>query len=95
MAAVLEDAIALMCKRDRMPRPPIGREMVLMRNTERWFRADDDKPVFSFVRICEALDLDPVYLRRVVLHGATLRRGTGRLAARMRGPSHLRATAVG
>ena len=91
MAAVLEDAVALMSKRGRMEHPPTGREMVLMRNTERWFRADDDKWVFSFHRICEALDLDPVHLRRVVLRGASPRGSGGRLAARMRGSSHLRA----
>jgi len=92
MAAVLEDAVALMSKKARMEQPPTGREMVLMRNTERWFRADDDKWVFSFRRICEALDLDPARLRRVVLRGGSPRGSVGRLAARMRGPSHLCAT---
>ena len=92
MVAVLEDAVALMSKKGRMEHPPTGRQMVLMRNTERWFRADDEKWVFSFRRICEALDIDPVYLRRAVFHGASPRGGTGRLAARMRGPSHVRAT---
>jgi hypothetical protein len=95
MAAVLEDAVALMCRRDRTERPQTGREMVLMRNTERWFRADDEKWVFSFLRICEALDLNPAYLRRMVLRRALPRRGTGRLAARMRGPSHLSVTSTG
>src|SRR4029453_19224932 len=92
MVAVLEDAVALMSKKGRMEHPPTGRLMVLMRNTERWFRADDEKWVFSFRRICEALDLDAPYLRRVVLYGASPRGSAGRLAARMRGPSHLRAT---
>src|SRR5262245_7093900 len=90
MAAILEDAVALRSKKSRMEHPPMGREMVLMRNTERWFRADDEKWVFSFRRICEALDLDPCYLRRVVLYGASPRGSAGRLAARMRG--HVRAS---
>ena len=34
------------------------------REAEEWIWSDDDGWTFSFVRICEGLDIDPTYLRR-------------------------------
>jgi len=83
MAAVLEDAVALLC---RPPKPRPGRaasHTALIRDTARWFRADDRRSAFSFLRVCEALDIDPVSLRRLVLRGIP-EDGRGRLVARIR-----------
>ena len=52
MAAVLDDAIDVY----RHPRANRGR---LRRETEAWFRSDDRSWLFSFIRVCETLGLDP------------------------------------
>jgi hypothetical protein len=57
MAAVLEDAI------DVYRHGRVGTRRRLARDTEAWFRADDRSWPFSFVRICEALRLDPHAVR--------------------------------
>jgi hypothetical protein len=61
MIAILEDAAAVYCKH-REPTTSKGRR--LFRDTQRWLQSSDKKWIFSFERICEALDLDPSYLRR-------------------------------
>lgn len=65
MAAVLEDAIALHLKRippgTRKLRPKFQQDK---REAEDWLRSDDRASVFSFLQICEALNLDPECLRR-------------------------------
>jgi hypothetical protein len=65
MAAVLEDAIALRLK----PIPPGTAKLRPKFQQEQgradhWLRSNDRASVFSFLRICEALNLDPQYLRR-------------------------------
>ncbi len=84
MAAVLEDAVAVIARRDGHRRGS-RQHLVVMREAERWFRANDHRSVFSFIHVCEALDLDPGALRRAVLHGPPHPIGGGRLAARIRG----------
>ena len=37
-----------------------------VREVERWFRSDSDRHPFYFVPICQALHLDPSYVRRVL-----------------------------
>jgi hypothetical protein len=65
MAAILEDAIALYCKR-----MPAGSAKLRSKfqaeqgQADHWLRSNDRASVFSFLRICEALNLDPQYLRR-------------------------------
>ena len=65
MAAVLEDAIAVYFK--PIPpgtarlRPKLQQEQG---EADQWLRSNDCGSVFSFLRICEALNLDPQYLRR-------------------------------
>ena len=56
MAAVLEDAVDVY-------RHPRANRHRLVRETEAWFRSDDPRYVFSFARICKALDLDPRAIR--------------------------------
>jgi hypothetical protein len=64
MAAVLEDAIALHFKSkpsDTAKRSKFQQEQA---QADHWLRSNNRAPVFSFLRICEALNLDPQYLRR-------------------------------
>jgi hypothetical protein len=64
MVAVLEDAIALHFK--RIPpgttklRPNLLQEQG---QADHWLRSDDRVSAFSFLRICEAVNLDPQYVR--------------------------------
>jgi hypothetical protein len=65
MAAVLEDAIRLYLR----PIPPSRRKLreklqYVLHQTEDWLRSNDRASPFSFLRICDALNLDPQYLRR-------------------------------
>ncbi len=64
MAAVLESAVYDL-QRYRHARRI--REKRFFREAYEWFTAQDDKGPFSFIVICEALDLDPDYLRAGVL----------------------------
>jgi hypothetical protein len=68
MAAILEDAIAICCK----PNPPTtSKGRTVLRESLRWVRSNDRKWIFSFLRICETLDVDPTAIRR----GIRIRRG--------------------
>jgi len=68
MAAILEDAIAVSCK----PEPPrTSKGRTLLRESLRWVRSNDRTWTFSFLRICEMLDMDPSAIRR----GLRIRRG--------------------
>jgi hypothetical protein len=68
MAAILEDAIAVYLR----PKPPrTSKAFHLLWETRRWVHSNDRSWVFSFLRICEALDLDPNAIRR----GLRIRRG--------------------
>jgi len=68
MAAILEDAIAVCCKPDP-PKSSKGR--TVLRESLRWVRSNDRTWTFSFLRICEMLDMDPSAIRR----GVRIRRG--------------------
>jgi hypothetical protein len=68
IAAILEDAIAICCK----PNPPkTSKGRTVLRESLRWVRSNDRKWLFSFLRICEMLDVDPGAIRR----GIRIRRG--------------------
>jgi len=68
IAAILEDAIAICCK----PNPPkTSKGRTVLRESLRWVRSNDRKWLFSFLRICEMLDMDPGAIRR----GIRIRRG--------------------
>jgi hypothetical protein len=63
MAAILEDAVAVSSK----PVPPrTSKARHVLRETLRWLRSNDPTWTFSFLRICETLDLDPSAIRRAI-----------------------------
>jgi hypothetical protein len=61
MAAILEDAVGV-CRKLEAPRSSKARHVV--RETLRWLRSNDRRWTFSFLRICETLDLEPSAIRR-------------------------------
>ena len=61
MAAILEDAVAVCGKRND-PRTSKARQV--LREALRWVRSNDRTWTFSFLRICEHLDLNPGAIRR-------------------------------
>jgi len=61
MLSVLEDAVECFMKYiDASTKKSQG----LFRDAETWIALEDKKWVFSFDNVCEALDIDPDYLRR-------------------------------
>jgi len=61
MLSVLEDAVECFMKYiDASTKKSQG----LFRDAEMWITLEDKKWVFSFDNVCEALDIDPDYLRR-------------------------------
>lgn len=46
------------------------REQRLFREAYAWFTAEDDKNPFSFLIICQTLELDPAYIRKGLLSSA-------------------------
>jgi hypothetical protein len=61
MASVLQDAIDVY-------RHPQTKDRYQVRETEAWLRSDDRSWLFSFVRICETLGLDPHAMRAALEH---------------------------
>jgi hypothetical protein len=62
MAAVLEDAISCLSIKTRSA---TARQQKQIDSAWEWFAAEDDSEwIFSFKNICEALGIDPAYLRR-------------------------------
>ncbi len=61
MAAILEDAVAV-CSKTTPPKSSKARHV--LRETMRWVRSNDRTWMFSFLRICEMLDLEPSAIRR-------------------------------
>jgi hypothetical protein len=60
MAAILEDAVAVSTKRNA---PKTSKARQVLRETLRWLRSNDRTWTFSFLRICDHLDLDPGAIR--------------------------------
>jgi len=63
-AALLADALTVCSKPSRSV---TKKELHVRRETMRWLRSNDRTWLFSFLRVCEALDLDPGIVRRSVL----------------------------
>ena len=61
MAAILEDAVAV-CSKRTVPKTSKARHV--LRETLRWVRSNDRTWMFSFLRICEILNLEPTAIRR-------------------------------
>jgi hypothetical protein len=64
MIAVLEDAIECFQK---CAEAKDNRTRQLGSEAEEWFLADDRDWLFSFVNVCETLEIDPAFLRRGLL----------------------------
>ena len=68
MAAILADAIE--CFQKNVAATD-GRGRQLCNEAERWFLSDDGSWLYSFVNICEALDIHPLFLRQGLLKWKT------------------------
>lgn len=64
MYAVLEDAFLCFYMQFQSERPSIQRA----REAEDWFFSDDSRWLFSFVSVCDALGLEPKYIRTKLKH---------------------------
>ena len=80
LAAVLEDAIS--CLTVKAP-PATARQRKQFDDAWQWFAAEDDSEwIFSFKNICEALGIDPAYLRPGLIRwAAATELGSARSAA--------------
>ena len=75
MAAVLEDAISCLSTKARSA---TARQRKQLADARQWFAAEDDSEwIFSFKNICEALGIDPAYLRRGLIRWAATELGSG------------------
>jgi len=63
MAALLEDALDVCTKPDTLAN---AKRRQLQREAMGWLRSNDRARTFSFLRVCEALDLDPGTIRRAM-----------------------------
>jgi hypothetical protein len=88
LAAVLEDAISCLTAKAC---PATARQRKQFDDAWQWFAAEDDSEwIFSFKNICEALGIDPAYLRRGLIRwAAATELGAARSAAPAR-PSKIR-----
>ena len=64
MYAVLEDAFLCFHKQFETER----RFMQRAREAKKWFFSDDSRWLFSFVSVCDALGLEPKYIRKKLKH---------------------------
>ena len=66
MCAILEDAVSVYANEYMSSRPSRT-----FRETRRWLDSNDRTWMFSFLRICEALDLEADYIRQGVRRRST------------------------
>jgi hypothetical protein len=64
MYAVLEDAFRCFHKQFETEKRFVQRT----REAEKWFFSDDSHWLFSFVSVCDALGLEPEYIRKKLKH---------------------------
>jgi hypothetical protein len=74
MYAVLEDAFLCFQKKFETER----RFMQRAQEAERWFFSDASRWLFSFVSVCDALGLEPEYIRKRLKHWTPSRLDTAR-----------------
>jgi len=87
MRAVLEDAINLIGKRCKEPHVKARRSEEDFEKLKRWFHSSEDSDwPFSFLSICEALGLEPGYIRSGV--DQKVREIQGRQMVNERGGEH-------
>ena len=90
MLAILEEATATLLRR---PAPRHAGKRRVLRETEAWLDSTDTESPFAFIRICEALGLDPQWLRTGLARARAAREGEPgtsrrRLVRRMAGTRH-------
>ena len=85
MFAVLSDAIECFQK---FPDAKKGRYRKIFAETEAWILCRENRELFSFEQICEALHLSPDYLRMGLLRWCAARAVSKRGAKRRREPMH-------
>lgn len=61
MLAILTDAIECLHKHSGARQPGAAK---LFQEAREWIFNEDDRGTFSFLNVCEALELDPCYIRR-------------------------------
>jgi hypothetical protein len=85
MAAVLEDAISCLSIDFRSA---TVRQRKQHEEARQWFAADDESEwIFSFKNICEALGINPHYLRRGLIQSSSAeKKPAGQRAAKQVGP---------
>ena len=88
MAAILLDALAV------YSRPGVARALGgghVLRQTQHWVRSNDRSSTFSFLRVCEALGLEPDVVRRHLREGrgGGPAQGRGNVFARLKSPRRL------
>ena len=83
MLAILADAIDCIWKYSGAQD---GRSMRLFRDARLWLFADDPNETFSFLNVCDALSLDPSYIRRGIVDGVEKRAGPQPQEAKTRKP---------
>ena len=83
MFAVLSDAIECFQK---YPDAKTGRSRKIFAEAEAWILSRDNRELFSFEQICEALHLSASYLRMGLLRWCAEHRTSKRGAQRMRQP---------
>lgn len=83
MLAILADAIDCIWKYSGAQD---GRSMRLFRDARQWLFANDPKETFSFINVCDALSLEPSYIRRGIVDGVEKRRSPRPLEANMHKP---------
>jgi hypothetical protein len=72
MLAILADAIDCIWKYSGAR---AGKSMRLFRDARQWLFANDSKETFSFINVCDAVSLDPSYIRRGIVEGVEKRGG--------------------
>jgi hypothetical protein len=72
MLAVLEDAVGTFQKYATVPGRRAHR---LFTEAEQWFESDEKEWPFAFVNVCQALDLEPLYVRAGLRRWRDGRRG--------------------
>jgi len=65
MYAVLEDAVVCFYQQFELTMPDVQRRA---QEAEDWFFSNDSRWLFSFVSICDSLELEPEYLRKRLKH---------------------------
>jgi hypothetical protein len=86
MLAILTDAVECLHKHLRSSQPT---GMKLFREAKEWIFDEDEKNTFSFLNVCDALDLDPCYIRRGIVN---LKSGSGTEATKNSRAMPLRAS---